>query len=38
MAKKQDRFKIVTRIIAIVMAAFMVLGTAASVLYYILAK
>lgn len=38
MANRPDKYKIITRIIAGTMAALMVLGTVAGVLYTLLAK
>ena len=36
--RKQDKYKIATRIIATILAAAMVLSVAATLIYYIVAK
>ena len=38
MSKKPDKFKIFTRIIALIMAILMVAGMATTLLFYIFAK
>ena len=38
MSRKMDKYKIVTRVIALIMAALMVLGAVGTILFYVFGK